>query len=141
VSRIRPRPCRCRHTCRPFANSAIQRARRYGRLGHGDENRQNAPKVVEGKRRAACVVCDTADTLPGLSGKSISFIACGGFHTAAITDRGALYVSQLFDQNRAPVLILAMAGTRGAEATLGSSVRATRRIKRCPAGAVAHARK
>jgi RCC1 and BTB domain-containing protein len=46
----------------------------YGRLGHGDESRQNAPKVVE-----------------GLSGKSISFIACGGFHTAAITDRGALY--------------------------------------------------
>jgi alpha-tubulin suppressor-like RCC1 family protein len=33
----------------------------------------------------------SCDTVEGLSGKSISFIACGGFHTAAITDRGALY--------------------------------------------------
>ena len=32
-----------------------------------------------------------SDCFEGLSGKSISFIACGGFHTAAITDRGALY--------------------------------------------------
>ena len=39
----------------------------------------------------AVVECARANDMPGLSGKSISFIACGGFHTAAITDRGALY--------------------------------------------------
>ena len=39
----------------------------------------------------AIVECARANDMPGLSGKSISFIACGGFHTAAITDRGALY--------------------------------------------------
>ena len=36
-------------------------------------------------------VCHAAHSSQGMSGKSISFIACGGFHTAAITDRGALY--------------------------------------------------
>ena len=37
------------------------------------------------------IFCRCSDCFEGLSGKSISFIACGGFHTAAITDRGALY--------------------------------------------------
>ena len=64
---------------------------RYGRLGHGDENRQNAPKVVEGALIYQRYTFASCDTVEGLSGKSISFIACGGFHTAAITDRGALY--------------------------------------------------
>ena len=45
-----------------------------GRLGHGDENDQLAPKVVE-----------------TLLGKDIRAIACGPFHTAALNAVGELY--------------------------------------------------
>mmetsp|Transcript_30680 Transcript_30680/g.80173 ORF Transcript_30680/g.80173 Transcript_30680/m.80173 type:complete len:731 (-) Transcript_30680:486-2678(-) len=46
----------------------------YGRLGHGDESRQVAPKMVE-----------------ALHSKPVIAVACGGFHTCAITEAGTLY--------------------------------------------------
>ena len=46
----------------------------YGRLGHGDESRQPAPKMVE-----------------TLHGKMVVGIAAGGFHTAAVIDNGNLF--------------------------------------------------
>ena len=46
---------------------------KFGRLGGGNENHCHTPRLVE-----------------SLIGKSIKQIACGGFHTAAITDDGKL---------------------------------------------------
>jgi RCC1 and BTB domain-containing protein len=47
---------------------------KFGRLGHGGERNQICPRVVE-----------------ALQGKKIVQVACGGFHSAAITDEGAMY--------------------------------------------------
>ncbi|CAM9820772.1 unnamed protein product [Chrysoparadoxa australica] len=44
---------------------------KFGRLGHGTERNQLAPKAVE-----------------ALLGQRVLHVACGGFHSAAITERG-----------------------------------------------------
>jgi alpha-tubulin suppressor-like RCC1 family protein len=45
-----------------------------GRLGHGGERDEKSPRVVE-----------------FFKGKGITFVACGGYHTAAIGSKGELY--------------------------------------------------
>ena len=46
----------------------------YGQLGHGDRKERRVPTQVA-----------------GLDGLVIIKISCGGWHTAAITDKGELY--------------------------------------------------
>mmetsp|Transcript_12295 Transcript_12295/g.23892 ORF Transcript_12295/g.23892 Transcript_12295/m.23892 type:complete len:561 (-) Transcript_12295:219-1901(-) len=49
---------------------------KFGRLGHGSEVNQHTPKLIE---------CEK------IKDRRIVQIACGGFHTAAITDKGELF--------------------------------------------------
>ncbi|GBG27678.1 RCC1 and BTB domain-containing protein 2 [Hondaea fermentalgiana] len=49
---------------------------KFGRLGHGTESNQLEPRLIE---------CDK------IKDRRVVQIACGGFHTAAITDKGELF--------------------------------------------------
>ena len=51
-----------------------------GKLGHGNKTHCDRPRVIE-----------------ALRGKDISFIACGGAHSAAITATGE--ISKIIDQS------------------------------------------
>eukprot|EP00961_Rhodomonas_salina_P255249 3449690-Rhodomonas_salina.1 len=65
--------CGWHHTAALLENGTLYTwgSGEYGRLGHGDEIRQAVPKLVE-----------------ALQGKSVTFVACGGFHTAVIIEGG-----------------------------------------------------
>ncbi len=89
---------------------------RFGRLGHGRENNQVEPKLVEDEQ---------------MKQRRIVQIACGGFHTAAISDNGELFTwgggehGQLGHGNKEnqtrPTLVEYLAGTRLSQVTCGWS--------------------
>jgi hypothetical protein len=62
----------------------------YGKLGIGDEEKHTSPVLVEElqvahqhARDAAAVTC--------MQGKGIRAVACGGFHSVALSDTGSVY--------------------------------------------------
>jgi RCC1 and BTB domain-containing protein len=89
---------------------------KFGRLGHGKENNQAEPQLVEDDK---------------IKNTRIVQIACGGFHTAAITDEGELFTwgggehGQLGHGNKEnysrPTLVRAIAGVKIKQVTCGWS--------------------
>jgi alpha-tubulin suppressor-like RCC1 family protein len=78
---------------RKHANCSLSLTRgagEYGKLGLGDEEQHTSPVLVE-ELQVGCAPA-VEDALPTRAqGKGVRAVACGGFHSVALSDTGSVY--------------------------------------------------